>query len=69
MKELDSALYGLDANQPISSTGLLYGSNGSIQTLSDVKSFLQSLYCGSTSVDFSAVEASRKSVKIPKIYD
>ena len=56
MKELDSSLYGLDANQPISSNGLLYNSNGSIQTLSDVKSFLESIYCGSTSVDFSAVE-------------
>ena len=56
LKELDSSLYGLDANQPISSNGLLYNSNGSIQTLSDVKSFLESIYCGSTSVDFSAVE-------------
>ena len=58
MSELDPKRYGLDPNQSLeSSSGILYGPD-SFSSVSDVKSYLESIYCGTMAVDFSAVEVS-----------
>ena len=57
MKELDLSLYGLGQNdEPESLQGLLHGDSTSIKTLSDVRSYLSTVYCGSMAVDFSGIE-------------
>ena len=57
MGELDPKRYGLDPAQKLQSStnGLVFGSS-SLSSISDVKSYLESIYCGTMSVDFSAVE-------------
>ena len=57
MKELDPSLYGLGQNDELESLqGLLHGDSTSIKTLSDVRSYLSTVYCGSMAVDFSGIE-------------
>ena len=57
MKELDLSLYGLGQNDELESLqGLLHGDSTSIKTLSDVRSYLSTVYCGSMAVDFSGIE-------------
>ena len=57
IKELDPSLYDLSLNQEFESlSDLLYGGGSSMKSLSDVKSYLASVYCDSMSVDFSSVE-------------
>ena len=56
LDELNPSRYGLGLHDSIlSATSLISGAD-SMQTLSDIKAHLESIYCGSTAVDFSAVE-------------
>ena len=60
MKELNPSLYGLGQNDELESLqGLLHGDSTSIKTLSDVRSYLSNVYCGSMAVDFSGIEVSK----------
>ena len=59
LDELNPSRYGLSLHDSFSSvSSLISGSSQatSMQTLSDIKSHLESIYCGSTAVDFSAIE-------------
>ena len=57
MKELDPSVYGLGSQDEFGSAqGLLHGDSTDIKTLSDVKSYLSNVYCGSMAVDFSGIE-------------
>ena len=65
VKELDLSLYGLDSNEELESLqGLLHGDATSIKTLSDVRSYLATVYCGSMAVDFSAIEVIKKCIHL-----
>ena len=63
LDELNPSRYGLSLHDSFSSVSSLISATNyksykatSMQTLSDIKSLLESIYCGSTAVDFSAIE-------------
>jgi len=70
MKELDPSLYGLGQNDELESLqGLLHGDSTSIKTLSDVRSYLSTVYCGSMAVDFSGIEDESEHEWLVKKYE